>query len=352
MIAPETYQDGDYLPEFGTLFVCDTGNSYQESGPFSRHEPKVQPCGTFVRTGNGWLEGSAGDGPHVVRLESHTGAPPDDTAEWDDVAEIPYRSLSGAVGLAYATDGLIIGGVPLAAGPGPYRVRVTRRATPDVGQYLWLLRFRPSEPEPPRWFRRSRPAVRPAEPGWRSLFGYDVTDLLWALWAARDESGGATAEAVRQWGVLHNRPVGWLDQPPACPQPHHVDPVEVARQLGVPAPSRLAGMLDLFVAVGVLVLDDGRYRVPAVTPNPEDVLDLPAERVDRLVVQRDHDRYCSFVADLVSVALWNGAAQTLAALAERTLVPEAEVRAALEWAERRELLRVEGSVGGTFVMTC
>jgi hypothetical protein len=73
VIAPETYQDDDYLPEFGTLFVCDTGNAYQESGPFSRHELEVQPCGTFVRTGNGWLEGSAGDGPHVVRLESHTG---------------------------------------------------------------------------------------------------------------------------------------------------------------------------------------------------------------------------------------------------------------------------------------
>jgi hypothetical protein len=120
----------------------------------------------------------------------------------------------------------------------------------------------------------------------------------------------------------------------------------------VPAPSRLAGKLGLFVAAGVLVLDDGRYRVPAVTPDPEDVLDLPAERVDRLVVRRDHDRYCSFAADLVSVALWNGATQTLAALAERTLVPEADVRAALERAERRELLRVGGSVGGTFVMTC
>jgi hypothetical protein len=124
------------------------------------------------------------------------------------------------------------------------------------------------------------------------------------------------------------------------------------RDMGVPAPSRLAEVLDLFVAAGVLVLDDGGYREPAVLPNAEDVLDLPAERANRLVVQRDHDRCCAFAGDLVSVALWNGSTQTLAALAERTPAPESDVRAVLGWAERGGLLRVEGSVDGTFVMTC
>ncbi|MEO6089808.1 MAG: DUF6042 family protein [Umezawaea sp.] len=353
MTAPSAYQDDDYWPDFGILSLSDTGDVDEESGPFSRYESKVQACGTFVHTGNGWLQGSAGDGPHVVRVESHTAAPPDDTAEWEDVVEVPYRSLSGEVRLEILTGGPIGDAVALA-GPGPYRVRVARRPVPDDDELedLWLLRFRPAEPEPPRWFRRGQRAVAAADPGWRSLFAHDVTDLLWAVWAAGDESGGATLEAVREWGVRHQRAAEWLDQPLTAPQSHQIDPAEIARQLGVPAPSRLAGMLDVLVAAGLLVLDDGRYHSPAVTPNPEDVLDLPAEHVARLVEQRDHDRYGSFAADLVSVALWGGTTQTLAALAERTLVPEPDVRATLAWAEHRGLLRVEGALDGTFVMTC
>lgn len=53
MTAPRTYQDDDYWPEFGTLLICDTRTAYEQSGPFSRHQTKVQPCGTVVRTGNG-----------------------------------------------------------------------------------------------------------------------------------------------------------------------------------------------------------------------------------------------------------------------------------------------------------
>jgi hypothetical protein len=53
----------------------------------------------------------------------------------------------------------------------------------------------------------------------------------------------------------------------------------------------------------------------------------------------------------VSVALWNGSTQTLAGLADRTLVPEADVRATLEWAERQNLLHVTGSLDATFTMT-
>ncbi len=237
-------------------------------------------------------------------------------------------------------DGAVEGGVGLA---------VSAAVEPED---LWLLRFRPAELEPPRWFRRGRPAVGRADSGWRGLFGYEVTDLLWAVAAAGEGSGGATLEALRQWGVLHHRTAGWLEQPLIRPQPQEMDPADVARQVGVPAPTRLAGVLDLFVAAGLLVLDEGGYREVAVPPNPEDVLHLPVERAERLVVRRDHDRYCSFAADLVSVALWNGTTQTLAALAERTLVPEADVRAALRWAEHRGLLRVEGSVDGKFVMTC
>ncbi|WNV87699.1 DUF6042 family protein [Umezawaea sp. Da 62-37] len=289
----------------------------------------------------------------MVRLESHADAPPEDTDEWDDVVEIPYRSLSGEVGLSCVTGGFTGEAFPLG-GAGSYRVRVTRRALPDADDLedLWLLRFRPAEPEPPRWSRRGRPAVGRADSGWRGLFAYEVTDLLWAVAAAGEESGGATLEAVRQWGVRHHRTAEWREQPLSRRQPHQLDPADVARQFGVPAPSRLAGMLDLFAAAGLLLLDQDGYREPAVPPNVEDVLDLPTELAEQVVVQRETNRFCSFAADLVSVALWNGTTQTLTALAERTLVPEVDVRAALEWAQRCGLLRVEGSVDGRFVMTC
>lgn len=353
MTALGIHEDDDYWPEFGTLTVRDAETVYEESGPFSWQDSKAQPCGTFVRTGNGWLEGSAGDGPHVVRMESHDVAPPDDTDEWDDVVEIPYRNLSGEVGLGFVTGGFNGDVFPLA-GARDYRVRATRRPVPDTEEWedLWLLRFWPAEPEPPRWFRRAALAMRPADPGWRTVFSSDVTDLLWAVWAARDESGGTTLEAVRGWGEQHGRRAGWLEQPVTSRHANELDPADVARQLGVPAPSGLAGMLDLFAAAGVLVDDNGTYRSPAVTPNAEDVLDLPVERRNQMIEYRAANRCCSFASDLVSVAMWGGTTQTLAALAERTLVPEAEVREAIEWAERGGLLRVEGALDGTFVMTC
>ena len=353
MTALGTYQDDEYWPEFGTLTVRDVGAVYEESGPFSQHGSKVQPCGTIARTGNGWLEGSAGDGPHVVRMELHAATPPEDTADWDDVVEIPYRSLSGAVGLGFVTGGFSGEVFPLA-GIGPYRVRVTRRPVlaDDELEDLWLLRFWPAEPEPPQWLRRRGRAVGRADPGWRGLFGYEVTDLMWAVWAARDESGGATLEDVRHWGERHGRKAGWLEQPLTRRCAHEVDPADFARQVGHPTPSVLGDMLDLFVAAGVLVVDGGSYRVPVLTPNPEDVLDLPVEHRNRLIAQREHDRFCSFAADLMSVATWNGPIQTLTALAERTLVPEVDIHAALEWAERGGLLHVEGSLDGEFSMIC
>jgi hypothetical protein len=77
---------------------------------------------------------------------------------------------------------------------------------------------------------------------------------------------------------------------------------------------------------------------PHVVRMELDVLDLPAERRIRLIMQRDHDRFCAFAADLVSVAMWNGSMHTFGALAERTLVPEADLRATLVWAERHGLV--------------
>jgi hypothetical protein len=347
MTVVGVHEVDDYLAEFGTLFVSDD-KAHEERGPFGRLNTTVQPSGTFVRTGHGWLEGSAGDGSHVVRMEVHDAAPEDDFSAWEDVAEIPYRCLSGTVGLGYVTGGFCGDVFPLPAA-GAYRVRATRRQLgEDEMDDLWLLRFWPAEPSPPQWFLRRDVAVRPPGPGWSTLFGYAVTDLLFALWAARDETGGTTTAALLRWGAQHMRSPAWLDKPLPAPNHHELDPADVARQVGCPAPTTLGGMLDLFVAAGVLV-DDGGYREPAVTPNPEDVLDLPEKRRAALIGQRAHDRFCSFAADLVSVAMWGGTEQTLASLAERTLVPQEDVRATLEWAARRGLLRIAGPLDGQFV---
>ena len=339
-------EDEDYLPEFGTLIVLDDG-AHVEDGPFSRQYSKVQPCGTIVRTGHGWLEGAAGDGPHVVRVAVHDSAPADDVTDWEDVVEIPYRSLSGRIGLGYVTGGFA-GDVFALPAAGSYRVLATRRSLGDDElDDLWSLRFWSAEPVPPRWLARRAAAVRPADPGWGGLFGFVVTDLLWAV----GSQDGATQAGLRAWGEEHGRGADWLTRPLPAPLPTELDPADVARQTGAPVPTTMADLLDLFVTLGVLV-DDGGYREAAVVPNPEDVLRLPAERRDRLVRQRRHDRFCAFAADLVSVAVWGGSEQTLAGLAERTLSPEADVAATLEWAARGGLLHVNGSLDETFTMTC
>jgi hypothetical protein len=345
-----TFEDGEYRPESGTLIVRDEG-AREARGPFSRHGSQVQPCGTIVRTGNGWLEGAAGPGPDVVRLEAHDSAPEDDTADWADVVEIPYRSLSGKLGLDYVTGGGGVGTFALP-GAGAYRVRVTRRRVVE-GEWRdrWLLRFWPAEPAPPRWLRRRETAVRPAEPGWYHVFSFEFGDLLRAVEGAREDLGEATVETLRQFGIRWNRGADWLDRPLSSRVPVLPHPSDVARQLGIPEPRTLAETLDVFVAIGALTEEGGRYREPDTQPNPEDMIDMSDWNRNRMVWQRGQDRFGEYAADLVSVALWNGSTQTLAGLAERTLVPEADVRAALEWAQGQNLLHVTGSVDATFTMT-
>lgn len=344
------FEDDEYRPESGTLIVRDDG-PHEKRGPFSRRGSQVQPGGTIVRTGNGWLEGAAaGPGPDVVRLEVHDSAPADDTADWADVVDIPYRSLAGKVGLDYVTGGS--GGDAFAlAGAGAYRVRLTRRRIAE-GAWAdrWLLRFWSAEPAPPRWWKRRETAVRPAEPGWADMFSTEFTALLRAVADTQKEPGGATIESLRQWFVRRKQG-HWLDHSVRDRVPVLMHPSDVARQLGMPEPDTLLDTLDVFVAVGALVEDGGHYRKPDVQPFPEDVIDMSAEHRDRIVRQRDHDRFCEYTADLVSVALWNGSTQTLAGLADRTLVPEDDVRAAIEWAERQNLLHITGSLDATFTMT-
>ncbi len=346
------HEDDDHWPEFGTLTVRDTWLGDGDDGPFGQHDSRVQPCGTIVRTGHGWLEAAAGDGPVVVRMELHDSAPPEDTAEWADVVQIPYRSRSGAVGLTYVTGGPGNEHLRLA-GPGPYRVRVCARSSADEDvEAVWRLCFWPvAGVEPPRWSARARPAVPAGDGGWRYLFGYHVTDLLFIARAARDADGVTTVDAVRQWGEQHHRGAGWLDGP--LPEPVHgeLDPADVAAQLGVPAPTSPRDLLTVFAAAGLLLATGDGYRWPDVEPKAQDVLDLPPARHVDLVKRQELDRFRSFASDLVSVALWGGARQTVAALAARTLVAEEDVRDTLDWAVRQGLLTVDGPLSGKFTMT-
>ncbi|MFI7680751.1 DUF6042 family protein [Actinophytocola sp. NPDC049390] len=265
--------------------------------------------------------------------------------------DIPYRSLSGEDRLDYTTGGSGADVLPLA-GADAYRVRVTRRPVgEDAWGDRWLLRFWRAEPVPPRWWKRRDIAVRAADPGWLSMFSFEFGDLLRAVDGAREDLGEATLESLRRFGVQWHRGADWLDRPLSARVPVLMHPSDVARQLGMPEPGTLAETLDVFVAVGALVEDEGGYRTPATARYPEDVLDMSARDGDRLVSQRDNDRFAAYAADLVAVALWHGTTQTLTDLAERTLVPADDVRAALEWAVRRRFLRVDGSLDATFTMT-
>lgn len=338
------YEDDDHWPEFGTLTVRDTRMPEEGQGLFDQHALDAQPCGTIARSGCGWLEVGAGDGPLVVRLELHDAAPADDIAAWEDAVDVPYRCLSGVVGLTYVTGGPGDEHLRLP-GPGDYRVRTTRSAD------TWSLRFWPvAEPEAPQWFARSLPAVPQGDSGWSELFGHYATDLLFAVHAARDRSGLTTVEALRRWGEQHHRGAGWLDQPVPEPLRGRLSPAEVAAQLGAPAPTALRGMLPLFAAAGVLIADGQGYRSPDTTPRAQDVLDLPAPR--RAALDADHElsRFRSFATDLVSIALWGRTRHTVPALAARTLVSEQDVLATLDWAVRRGPLVVDGPLSGEFAL--
>ncbi|MBB5957133.1 hypothetical protein FHS29_003726 [Saccharothrix tamanrassetensis] len=370
------HEEDGHLPEFGTLTVRDTRWDGSDVGLFGQDALRIQPCGTVARTGAGWLEVGAGDGPLTVRLELHEFEPPD-TGGWHEVVDIPYRSLCGAVGLTLTTGAPMTDDLVLA-GPGDYRLRVS--GSPD----RWLLRFWRAQVAPPRWLVRTRPAVRAGDPGWRRLFGHYATDLLFAVWAARDEQGWTSVEALARWGLRHRRGASWLDDPLPAPMYDELDPVTVAAELGAPAPRSLRGLLPLFAAAGMLdrdvphhevpnnsvpdhdvphheVPNDGvpdhdvpgdgdRFRTVADPPRAQDVLALPESRKAALDSNYEMDRFRSFATDLVSVALWGGQRQTLAALAERTLVPVDEVRATLDWAVRQGRLTVDGPVSGEFTM--
>jgi hypothetical protein len=379
------FEDDEYNPEYSTLVLRDAwpppGGTAGWTAPDATGLPREyptdsQPAGTIARAGRGWLEGSARDGFHVVRLELHDGPPADDGDEWHDIMETPYRSEIGAVGLTMVTGGTTDADLDLG-GPGPYAVRVCHRRGSDSDGDVWCLRFWPRPPESPRWLARGEAATQPGRTGWDDVLGRPVMELSWVVGAAARESAdpdaGATLDEVDAKGRAYQRRPGWLDaplwpDPPAAMPTGHADLdaaheerraqsrahyakeaealAPVAAQLGVPMPGTPRELLPLLVAAGIVAATGDRYRV--VSPRPaQEVLDLPAERVAQLEAADEMQRYRSFATDLLSIVVWapdSPTTVTVRGLAERLLASPAEVRAALRYTARVRLLTVDGAV--------
>ncbi|MEU4287370.1 hypothetical protein AB0E63_04040 [Kribbella sp. NPDC026596] len=359
------FEDDYYLPEDGILVVRDSKAGFGED-EMSAND--AHPCGTVVRSGQGWLYVSGGDGPCVVRLQMLDGEPDNgDVDDWADVVEVPYRSLAGDVELALLTTGS--GDEDLHLGePDLYRVRVAHRplpVTPRVAMEdddederlqptdLWQLDFWPvtGAPEPPRWVRRLRPAVRSADPGWSWVLGFqamEIADLV--RWVKPSE--GLTIEDLRTWGIDHYRGEAWLDQPLRMTGTRDAYPslAEIAAQVGVAGPASRREMLPLFVALGYLAFDGVRYVGVERPPMAQQVLELSAEGVASLEAYQAAQQFTGYAADLVSVALWGGIEQSVASLAARTYASEDDVRGALHYVEGRGLLRIDRQPGDRFTL--
>ena len=357
------YQEDYYLPEDGILVVREPGAGFGED---DMSATDAHPCGTIVRTGHGWLYAAGGDGPCVVGLQAHADRPHDFGGDnWADVVEVPFRSSTGAVELASLSTGS--GEEDLRLGePGLYRLRVAHRPLPQTSTALpededeprertdlWQLDFWPvtGTVDPPRWGRRTRPAVRSVDPGWSWVLGYQAIEIANVVrWTSPGD--GMTVDDLRRWGIDHYRGEGWLDQPQrlTIPMRNYPSVAEIAAQVGLREPTSRRELLPLFVALGVLTFDGSRYVGVERPPMVQDVLDLPADGVANLEAYQVTGQFTGYAADLVSVALWGGAEQSVASLAARTLGSEDDVRGALQYAESRGLLRIDHQPGDQFVM--
>ncbi|TCC07282.1 hypothetical protein [Kribbella soli] len=350
------HEDEDYLPEDGILVVQDVraGSWYEDLTATDAH-----PVGTLGRSGRGWLYAAGGDGPCVVRLQLRDDRPADDD-QWSDVVEVPYLSPSGTVSLTGLTTGP--GDEHLRLGePGMYRLRAAHRPLPPAPEPpqdeddlkptdLWQLDFWPDkEPaEPPRWFRRDRPPVRKADPGWTSVLGFQDIEVANVVeWAGRtggiDGTGGMTLDDIDTWGADHHRGPNWLDQPLRVNQPRDGWPTlaEIARQVRVPEPRIRRDLLPLYVGLQMVTFDGTRYAAVEDKPLAQDVLQLPDPVSAWLELSQAVNQYTAYAADLVSVVFWGGTEQTIASLAERTLASEDDVRNTLRYAEEHKLLEVQ-----------
>lgn len=380
------YADERYWADSGILVIRDEviGDPDPALGElFAEGAIGSQPGGTIATAGSGWLwaRTSGADGDHHVRLESHDGVPPDDRSGWDDVVETPYHSGSGAAQLGWLTAEGGEGSLLLGP-PGLYRVRASCcRGSADEGD-TWRLQFWPVTgiSEPPRWLARSNPAAQDESSDWEQVLDYDIRTVLWgAQLAVAGHQDGASAAQIaaarppylggQSAGTRPADPV-WEPAPSAPLTTGHPDRDadeaqiyaeiladrecrerklgEIAAQLGIPAPDTVAGVLGLLVKAGLLTAHDMRgelrYRLVADPPRAQDVLTWPAGQLAELDRLEAFSRYAALAADLVAVALWTSGwhASAIADLAERLLVPPAQVRAALRYATREQLISVDG----------
>src|SRR6266540_146109 len=291
MALLRTFENDEYLPEFGTVVLRDTFDPDARAAlppvgeMLGELATDALPGGSIARAGAGWLQASAGDGYHVVRLEAHDRAPADDRGAWEDVVETPYRSSIGSVGLAHMTSGPWNADLDLA-GPGVYRVRVARRPAAEDGD-VWRLQFwpTPAAVEPPRWLARHRPATRGGRSGWDEVLGYEATELAFMVRAtAAGQPDGVTVARLQAWGTQHARSPGWLDEP-------------LWRAPPTPLPT---GHADLDAHAE----DRRRYGFVAQPRRGQEVLRLAPERVAMLERQDAMQRYVWLAADVAAVVMW------------------------------------------------
>jgi Family of unknown function (DUF6042) len=385
----------EYWADHGILVVRSQGEGDENAGILGEGATGTQPGGTIAHAGAGWLwaRTSSGDREHVVMLEAHDGPPPDDPAGWDDLMETPFLSDSTTVALGLLTGGDYDEHTLLLGRPGYYRVRVSCLRQPDEAGDTgdteepegdtWRLQFwpAPGDPEPPRWLARGEPAVSEFSYEWDEVLDPEIREVLWAAQSAAREhpDGASAAQIAADKPAQSSRAETGPDAPlwPPLPRPPlttgHPDQdafearlhaefaaervereraaAEMAARFGLPAPVTVGDVLPLLAALGLLILhQDGgepRYLAPGVQPRARDVLDLPAGRLAELDEQQMFYRYCAPATDLVAVTMWTpaGRAGTVADLAGRVLMPTGEVRATLRYAQRQQLLRVDGDPG-------
>ncbi|MEV8504462.1 hypothetical protein AB0368_06470 [Actinoplanes sp. NPDC051475] len=165
-----TFEADDHRPDYSLLVLKDPDVTWPGEDPQIPHyrDRGDTPNGTFAGSGAGWICADAPDlDGHLVRFELHDEPPPAGSTPFDEVLDTPYRSSSGAISLAWVTDGpgdtrnLELGDAEW------FRVRIARRRLdaeePTEFRFHWLLQFWPNSAiEPPVWLARSE-AVREAD---------------------------------------------------------------------------------------------------------------------------------------------------------------------------------------------
>ncbi|WP_250006834.1 DUF6042 family protein [Actinoplanes sp. M2I2] len=363
------FEADGYNPEYSMLVLRDPAG-YEPAGP---DPDDREPAGTFAGAGIGWLSALTNGRSDALRLEAHDDRPPAGEPGFDDVLETPFHAITGRLSLTFMTAGTD-GPVHLElGGGGTYRVRVARRAG-DAGGDRWLLQFWPDpSPAPPVWQVRSRPAERGGNDGWSSELPGPVMDVSRIIGATAVALGRAVSvDDVDEWTRAHRRhPSEWLDAPlwrlPREPQAtghadrdrlltaQHAKTLawiagmqrrldDIAAELGVPPVRGKRDVVPLLAAAGLLVSDDaGRYSVGR-PQRVDTVLSLRPERVRIVRASDARSRYQELAQDVAAVLRWTSRAEldtTPAELAERLLVPEAQLRDVLDYAEQTGMLHTD-----------